>query len=83
MKTRRLVTLAQLLEERPVLVASGKFPDRYVRELVATRRIPYYNPTGGRLMFDLTEVDEFIEASRVAPSRATTPLPSGKRVRTA
>lgn len=57
------MTLVQLLEQRPWL------NERYVRRLVAERRIAFYKPAGkrGRLVFDLADVDAYVERSRVDP----------------
>ena len=55
-------TLAQTLEERPWLT------ERYLRRLVAERRIPYHKP-GGRLVFDLADIDALVENSRVEAAR--------------
>jgi excisionase family DNA binding protein len=54
----RLLSLRQLLEEREFLT------ERHVRRLVAERRIPFYK-AGAKLVFDLDEIDDWIEATRV------------------
>jgi len=61
--SRRLVTLPQALEHHPWLT------ERYLRRLVAERRIPYYKPSGGRLLFDLADIDALVETSRVEAVR--------------
>jgi excisionase family DNA binding protein len=38
---------------------------RWLRGLISQRRIPYYNPTGGRVLIDLAELDAFAERGRV------------------
>ncbi len=57
-ESRRFVTLAQLLAERPWLT------ERHARRLVAERRIPFYKPAG-KLLFDLDEIDAWTEQARV------------------
>jgi excisionase family DNA binding protein len=59
------VTLSQLVEVRPI------FTERHVRRLVAEKRVPFYK-AGGRLVFDLDEIDEWIAGTRhaVVPSLA-------------
>jgi hypothetical protein len=60
--TRQLVRLDQLLALRPWLT------DRWVRRLVNERRIPVHKAGDGpkaRLIFDLGEIDEWIEKGRV------------------
>jgi excisionase family DNA binding protein len=56
--TRQLMTLPQLLEARPWLT------ERFVRTLVAERRIPFHK-VGRKLIFDLSDVDALVEAGRV------------------
>jgi hypothetical protein len=47
----------------------ARYPDvlneRYLRRLVAEKRIPYFKPSDGRLMFDVAEVEAWIRAGRV------------------
>jgi excisionase family DNA binding protein len=57
-----IVTLDQLLEARPWLT------QRKVRQLVAERTIPFYKP-GRRLLFNLTDIDNRIQESRVEARR--------------
>lgn len=52
------VTLPQLLQEKPWL------SERYVRRLVAERRVSYYK-CGGKLVFDADEFERLLEAGRV------------------
>jgi excisionase family DNA binding protein len=52
------VTLKQLLEARPWLT------ERFVRRLVAERRVPF-SKVGERLLFDVADFDELVEAGRV------------------
>ena len=59
--TRRMVTLVQAVEERPWL------SERLLRRLVHERRVPFYKPAG-RILFDLGELDEWVEAARVEPA---------------
>ena len=59
---RQLVRLDQLLELRPWLT------ERWVRRLVNERRIPVHKAGDGpkaSLLFDLTEIDDWIERGRV------------------
>ena len=56
------VKLPQLLEQRPWLT------ERYVRRLVAERRIGFYK-VGNVLVFDTDEIDRLLEAGRVDASR--------------
>jgi hypothetical protein len=56
-----MVTLVQAVEERPWL------SERLLRRLVNERRVPFYKPAG-RILFDLGELDEWVEAARVEPS---------------
>jgi len=51
-------TLAQTLEECPWLT------ERYLRRLVAERRVPFYK-CGGRLLFIPAEIEARVQASRV------------------
>jgi len=56
---RKFVTFAQLLEARPWL------NERWVRKLIYERRIPFYKPGGGKLIFDLEEIDDWVEVTRI------------------
>lgn len=58
--SRRLVTLPQVLEERPWTT------EPWLRRLVKERRVPYFK-AGGKLLFDLDEIDAFAERGRVEP----------------
>jgi hypothetical protein len=60
--SRQLVTLHQATEERPWLT------ERHLRRLVYERRVPFYKPAG-KLLFDLSELDRWAEASRVEACR--------------
>lgn len=61
MLTSMYVTLTQLCDERPFLT------ERWVRRMVAQRRIPHYK-LGGKLVFDLGEVDDMVRSHRVSPA---------------
>ena len=57
---RPLVTLLQALELRPWLT------ERWLRRLVAERRVPYTKlPGSSRLLFDLDDLDQLAESGRV------------------
>jgi excisionase family DNA binding protein len=58
---RNLMVMNQLLEQRPWL------SERYVRRLVNERRIPFHK-VGGKLLFDLNDVDRLAEEGRVEPA---------------
>lgn len=60
--TRQLVTLPQALEQRPWTT------EPFLRRLVKERRIPFHK-AGGRLLFDLADLDAYAEAGRVEPPR--------------
>lgn len=59
---RSLVTLHQATAARPWLT------DRWLRRLVAERRIPFHK-VGGRLLFDLADIDNLAETGRVEAAR--------------
>jgi excisionase family DNA binding protein len=56
--TRTLVTLRQAVAERPWLT------ERWLRRLVYERRVPFHK-VGGRLLFDLEDLDKLAESGRV------------------
>lgn len=56
---RNLVPLTEVPTLRPWATI------RWLRGLISQRRIPYYNPTGGRVLIDLAELDAFAERGRV------------------
>lgn len=58
--SRHLVTLAQAVEARPWLT------ERFLRRLVAERRVAFHK-VGGRLLFDLSDLDALAERGRVEP----------------
>lgn len=59
--SRRLVALAEAASaERPWATP------RYLRRLVASRRIPFHK-IAGRIWFDVADLDEHEEARRVEP----------------
>ena len=57
MEHRELATIRQVMEERPFLT------ERWLRRLRAERRVPTWE-AGGRVLFDLNELDSYIESSR-------------------
>ncbi|MBK9180968.1 MAG: DNA-binding protein [Acidimicrobiales bacterium] len=61
MTPRQLVTIPQAVEARPWLT------ERYLRRLVAERRLPYHK-VAGRLLFDLADLDAHAEEHRVEPA---------------
>ena len=60
--TRHLVTLPQAIHERPFL------SERWLRRLVAERRISFHK-AGGRLLFDLEDIDKWADAGRVEATK--------------
>ncbi len=55
-----LVTLRQTLDAWPWMT------ERWLRRLVAERRIPFYKlPGSSRLLFDLADLDRLAESGRV------------------
>jgi hypothetical protein len=58
---RNLVTFTQALEARPWLSR------RLLRRIVEQRRVPYFKTAGesGLLLFDLNELDRYIEDTRI------------------
>jgi hypothetical protein len=60
MTVAQYVTLRALIDLFP-----DAFNERYLRRLVAERRIPHYKPSDGRLMFNVAEVEDWIRAGRV------------------
>jgi excisionase family DNA binding protein len=58
--SRQLVNIPQAVEQRPWLT------ERFLRRLVAKRRIPYHK-VGGRVLFDLADLDALAEQGRVEP----------------
>ena len=60
--TRHLVTLPQAVAERPYLT------ERWLRRLVSERRIAFHK-AGGRLLFDLEDLDKWADAGRVEATR--------------
>lgn len=59
-RTRQLRTLAQVLDERPWTT------EPWLRRLVKERRVPFFK-AGGKLLFDLGDLDDFAERGRVEP----------------
>lgn len=62
MSTENLKTLRQLVVARPFL------SERWVRSLVDADRIPHYK-LGGKLLFDLDEIDDFVRKTRSGPAQ--------------
>jgi len=62
MSSRQLATLVQVVEARPWLT------ERWLRRLVAERRVAYHK-CGGRLLFDLADIDALAEGGRVEAVR--------------
>ena len=58
--TRQLRTLPQVLEERTWTT------EPFLRRLVKERRIPFHK-AGGKLLFDLADIDAYAERGRVEP----------------
>ena len=58
MTNRNLLTLPQVVEARPWLT------ERYLRRLVYEKRVAYHR-VGGRLLFDLADLDALAERGRV------------------
>jgi len=42
------------------------FSEKYVRKLVFLKKIPYFKPLGGKILFDKEELEGIVRASRVA-----------------
>jgi len=55
---RQLATFRQTIEARPWL------NDRWLRRIVSERRVSFHK-VGGRLLFDLRDIDALAEAGRV------------------
>jgi excisionase family DNA binding protein len=66
--TRQLIPLLEVPQHRPWASV------RWLRRLVAERKIPYYNPTGGKVLIALEDLDDFAERGRVEPAGSTTRL---------
>jgi hypothetical protein len=64
----QFVTLKQALEQRPWLT------ERWLRKAVAQKLIPYYK-LGTKLLFDLVDIDGYVEDRRV--EAAPQPEPQG------
>jgi DNA-binding transcriptional regulator YiaG len=61
-KARNLIPLLEVPSHRPWTTV------RWLRRQVAERRIPYYKPTGGRVLIDLADLDALAERGRVEPA---------------
>lgn len=55
--SRKIVTLAQAVEQRPFLTL------RHLRRLIFERRLPFYK-AGGKVLVDLDEIDAWVESNR-------------------
>jgi hypothetical protein len=53
-----LATIPQVLEQRPYVT------ERWLRRLRAERRVPTYT-AGGRVLFDVDALDQFVESTRI------------------
>jgi len=42
------------------------FTEKYIRKLVFIKKLPYYKPLGGKILFDKEELERIVRASRVA-----------------
>jgi excisionase family DNA binding protein len=42
------------------------FSEKYIRKLVFLKKIPYFKPLGGKILFDKEELERLVRASRVA-----------------
>ncbi|MHB0854052.1 MAG: helix-turn-helix domain-containing protein [Rectinema subterraneum] len=42
------------------------FSEKYIRKLVFLKKIPYFKPLGGKILFDQEELERLVRASRVA-----------------
>jgi excisionase family DNA binding protein len=42
------------------------FSEKYIRKLVFLKKIPYFKPLGGKILFDKDEIERLVRASRVA-----------------
>lgn len=58
--TRQLRTLPQVLEERSWTT------EPFLRRLVKEKRVPFHK-AGGKLLFDLADIDAYAERGRVEP----------------
>lgn len=56
--TRQLVPLSQVPEYRPWITK------RQLRRMVAEHRVPFHR-VNGRILFDLSDIDDYAEAGRV------------------
>lgn len=61
-KGNPLATFLTLLQAAEYL---GRSP-KTIYKMVHERRIPYYKPAGGKLLFDPYELEAFVRASRVS-----------------
>ena len=57
----------------------------YVRKLCFQKKIPYFKPLGGKVLFDASEIETFVRKGRVATreelqGRATDLLNKGHRL---
>jgi excisionase family DNA binding protein len=61
-KKRDLVSLKEATHLRPWLT------ERYGRRLIAERRVPFHR-VGGKILFDLQDLDDLAESGRVEAVR--------------
>jgi excisionase family DNA binding protein len=59
---RHLVTIPQAVDANPWLT------ERWIRRLIAERRIAYHK-AGGRVLLDQDDIDQFSEGGRVEATR--------------
>jgi len=41
------------------------FTEKYIRKLVFLKKIPYFKPLGGKILFDQEELEKLVRDSRV------------------
>jgi hypothetical protein len=71
--TRRAFQLKEV-EKQP---GYGWATERYLRRLVAERRIPFHKPTF-KVMIDLTDLDIYLERGRIEPRGTVSRMVSSK-----
>jgi hypothetical protein len=70
--SRQLVTLRQAVEQRPWLT------ERWLRRLVLERRVPFHK-VGGKVLFDLADLDNLAEHGRVESAGQVALVGRGRR----
>ena len=58
----RWTDLKGVLEQLP-----GNWSKRYLYYLVSTKQIPHYKPSKNKLIFNLDDVEKWLEGSKVEP----------------